>query len=289
MRSMLFVPGNSERKLEKGLGSGADALIVDLEDSVALADKAAARGIATAFIQARRAETAAAIYVRINDFTTGLTDGDLAAVMAARPDGIMLPKCTGGADVTRLSAKLRVLEAENGLEDGATRVVPLITETAASVLAASTYVPEKRLAGLTWGAEDLSASVGARTARHADGRYTDVFRLARALTILAAATADTVAIDTVFPNFRDADGFRRECEEAERDGFTAKMAIHPDQVAVINAVFTPSPEAVARSRAVVEAFRAAGDPGVVAIDGKMFDRPHLRLAERLLARAGAQA
>lgn len=289
MRSMLFVPGNSERKLEKGLGSGADALIVDLEDSVALADKAAARGIAAAFIQARRAETAAAIYVRVNDFTTGLTDDDLAAVMAARPDGIMLPKCTGGADVTRLSAKLRVLEAENGLEDGATRVVPLITETAASVLAASTYAPEKRLAGLTWGAEDLSASVGARTARHADGRYTDVFRLARALTILAAAAADTMAIDTVFPNFRDTDGFRRECEEAERDGFTAKMAIHPDQVAVINAVFTPSPEAVARSRAVVEAFRAAGDPGVVAIDGKMFDRPHLRLAERLLARAGAQA
>jgi citrate lyase subunit beta/citryl-CoA lyase len=289
MRSMLFVPGNSERKLEKGLGSGADAMIVDLEDSVALADKAAARGIATAFIQARRAETAAAIYVRVNDFTTGLTDDDLAAVMAARPDGIMLPKCTGGADVTRLSAKLRVLEAENGLEDGATRVVPLITETAASVLAASTYAPEKRLAGLTWGAEDLSASVGARTARHADGRYTDVFRLARALTILAAAAADTMAIDTVFPNFRDTEGFRRECEEAERDGFTAKMAIHPDQVAVINAVFTPSPEAVARSRAVVEAFRAAGDPGVVAIDGKMFDRPHLRLAERLLARAGAQA
>lgn len=289
MRSMLFVPGNSERKLEKGLGTGADALIVDLEDSVALADKAAARGIATAFIQARRAETAAAIYVRVNDFTTGLTDDDLAAVMAARPDGIMLPKCTGGADVTRLSAKLRVLEAENGLKDGATRIVPLITETAASVLASSTYVPEKRLAGLTWGAEDLSASVGARTARHADGRYTDVFRLARALTILAAAAADTVAIDTVFPNFRDADGFRRECEEAERDGFTAKMAIHPDQVAVINAVFTPSPEAVARSRAVVEAFRAAGDPGVVAIDGKMYDRPHLRLAERLLARAGAQA
>jgi len=289
MRSMLFVPGNSERKLEKGLSSGADALIVDLEDSVALADKAAARGIAAAFVGARRAETAAAIYVRVNDFTTGMTDDDLAAVMTAHPDGIMLPKCTGGADVTRLSAKLRVLEAENGLEDGATRIVPLITETAASVLAASTYRPEKRLAGLTWGAEDLSASVGARTARDGEGRYTDVFRLARALTILAASASETVAIDTVYPNFRDADGFRRECEEAERDGFTAKMAIHPDQVAVINEVFTPTAEAVARSRAVVEAFRAAGDPGVVAIDGKMYDRPHLRLAERLLARAGAQA
>lgn len=288
MRSMLFVPGNSERKLEKGLSSGADVLIVDLEDSVALADKAAARGIAVAFIRERRQETTAAIYVRVNDFTTGMTDDDLGAVMAARPDGIMLPKCTCGPDVTRLSAKLRAFEAENGLDDGATRIVPLITETAASVLAASTYGPEQRLAGLTWGAEDLSASVGARTARHADGRYTDVFRLARSLTILAAGAADTVAIDTVFPNFRDTDGFRRECEEAERDGFTAKMAIHPDQVAVINAVFTPSAEAVAKSKAVVEAFRAAGNPGVVAIDGKMYDRPHLRLAERLLARAGAR-
>lgn len=289
MRSMLFVPGNSERKLEKGLSSGADALIVDLEDSVALAEKAAARGIAAAFIRERRQEATAAIYVRVNDFTTGMTDDDLAVVMAARPDGIMLPKCAGGPDVTRLSAKLRVFEAENGLDDGVTRIVPLITETAASVLAASTYGPEQRLAGMTWGAEDLSASVGARTARHADGRYTDVFRLARSLTILAAAAADTPAIDTVFPNFRDMDGFRRECEEAERDGFTAKMAIHPDQVAVINAVFTPSAEAVAKSKAVVEAFRAAGDPGVVAIDGKMYDRPHLRLAERLLARAGVRA
>ena len=289
MRSMLFVPGNSERKLEKGLNSGADALIVDLEDSVALADKQTARGIATAFIQARRTKTAATIYVRVNDFTTGMTDDDLAAVMVARPAGIMLPKSAGGADVTRLAAKLRVHEAENGIEDGATRIIPLITETAAGVLAASTYGPDRRLAGMTWGAEDLSASVGARTARDGDGRYTDVFRLARALTILAASAADTVAIDTVYPNFRDTDGFRRECIEAERDGFTAKMAIHPDQVAVINEVFTPSAEAVARSRAVVEAFRAASNPGVVAIDGKMYDRPHLRLAERLLARAGAPA
>lgn len=289
MRSMLFVPGNSERKLEKGLNAGADALIVDLEDSVALADKAAARGIAAAFIRERRHETTAAIYVRVNDFSTGMTDDDLAAAMAVRPDGIMLPKCAGGADVTRLSAKLRVLEARNDIADGATRIVPLITETAAAVLAASTYGPEKRLAGMTWGAEDLSASVGARTARDADGRYTDVFRLARALTILAASASDTIAIDTVFPNFRDTEGFRRECENAERDGFTAKMAIHPDQVAVINDVFTPSADAVARSKAVVEAFRTAGDPGVVAIDGKMFDRPHLRLAERLLARAGVRA
>lgn len=290
MRSMLFVPGNSPRKLEKGLNSGADALIVDLEDSVALADKPGARETAAEFIRATKSSACSAptIYVRVNDFTTGMTNDDLAAVMTARPDGIMLPKCTGEADVTRLSAMLRVLEAENGFVDGATRIVPLITETGASVLAASTYRPEPRLAGLTWGAEDLSASVGARTARHADGSYTDVFRLARALTILAASAADTVSIDTVFPNFRDTEGFRRECEAAERDGFTAKMAIHPDQVPIINEVFTPSPEAVERSKTVVEAFRAAGNPGVAAIDGKMYDRPHLRLAERLLARAGVK-
>ena len=287
MRSLLFVPGNSQRKLEKGFASGADVVIVDLEDSVAAADKAAGRAIAAEFLGARGTAAGPTVYVRVNDFTTGLTDDDLAALMPVRPHGIMLPKCLNGGDGTRRAARLRVFVADNGLDDGVTRIVPLITETAAAVLAAHTYGPEPRLAGLTWGAEDLSASVGARTARDAGGAYTDLFRFARTVTLLAAAAADVPAIDTVFPDFRAADAFRRECEEAERDGFTAKMAIHPDQVAVINAVFTPSPEAVARSRAVVEAFASAGNPGVVAIDGKMYDRPHLRLAERLLARAAA--
>jgi citrate lyase subunit beta/citryl-CoA lyase len=286
MRSLLFVPGDSERKLEKGFQSGADVVIVDLEDSVAPANKAAARGVAAGFIRAHRSSTAAAIYIRVNDLSTGLTDVDLKAVMAVAPDGIMLPKSNSGADVTHLSAKLRVHEAENGLADGATRIVALITETAQGMLAAGSYRPEPRLAGLTWGAEDLSAAIGARSARDENGRYTDVFRLARTLTILAAAAADAAAIDTVVPNFRDMDAFRRDCLEAERDGFTGKMAIHPAQVPVINEVFTPSDEAIAHSRAVVAAFEAAGNPGVVAIDGKMYDRPHLRLAERLLARAG---
>lgn len=285
MRSLLFVPGDSEKKLEKGFQSGADVVIVDLEDSVAPANKAAARDIAASFIMARRREAGCSIYIRVNDLATGLTDDDLRGVMRAAPDGIMLPKSNSGADVTHLSAKLRVHEAENGLADGSTRIIPLITETAAGVLAAGTYQPSPRLAGLTWGAEDLSAVVGARTARDGNGTYTDVFRLARALTILAASSADTAAIDTVFPSFRDLDAFRQECVDAERDGFTAKMAIHPAQVPVINEVFTPSPEAVAHSQAVVDAFVAAGNPGVVAIDGKMYDRPHLRLAERLLARA----
>jgi citrate lyase subunit beta/citryl-CoA lyase len=139
--------------------------------------------------------------------------------------------------------------------------------------------------GLTWGAEDLSATIGARTARNQTGQYTDVFRLARAVTLLAAAAADVAAVDTVFPNFRDMAGFEDECREAERDGFTAKMAIHPDQVAVINQAFTPTSDAIERAQAIIEAFASAGNPGVVAIEGKMYDRPHLRLAERLIARA----
>lgn len=288
MRSLLFVPGDSERKLEKGFSSPTDVVIVDLEDSVAAASKAAARRIAADFIAARRGDTRAAIFVRVNDLASGLTDDDLAALVPARPDGIMLPKAGGGHDVQQLSAKLRVHEAEAGLLDGGTRILPIITETAAAVLAVATYAgASARLAGLTWGAEDLSAAIGARTARDAGGRYTDVFRLARALTLLAASSADVVAVDTVYPNFRDAAGFAAECAEAERDGFTAKMAIHPDQVPVINAAFTPAREAIERSAAIVAAFAEAGNPGVISLDGSMVDRPHLRLAERLLARAKA--
>lgn len=287
MRSLLFVPGDSERKQEKALQSGADLLILDLEDSVSAERKVQARRITAEFLRANRTANML-FYVRVNDLQTGRTDEDLAAVMGAVPDGIMLPKSQGGVDVTQLSAMLRVAEAENGLEDGATRILPLITETAAGLFGAGTYAGSStRLSGLTWGAEDLSADIGAGATRDAAGRYTDVFRLARATTILAAAAAQVAAVDTVFPNFRDMGAFRTDCIEAERDGFTARMAIHPAQVPVINDVFTPSPEAVAHARAVVEAFAAAGNPGVVGIDGQMYDRPHLRRAERLLARAQA--
>jgi citrate lyase subunit beta/citryl-CoA lyase len=288
MRSLLFVPGDSERKLEKGFQSGADVVIIDLEDSVASANKEAARMVTADFVRARRAETRAGIYIRVNDLSTGLTDGDLAAVVAAAPDGIMLPKANGSADVTHLSAKLRVHEAEHGLADGATKIIAIMTEIAAGVLAAPTWRDvNPRLAALTWGAEDLSAAIGARTTRDERGRYTDVFRFARTMTILAASASEVAAIDTVFVNFRNLDGLRAECMEAERDGFTGKMAIHPAQVPVINEAFTPSAESVKHSQAVVEAFRAAGNPGVVGIDGQMYDRPHLRRAERLLARAKA--
>lgn len=288
MRSLLFVPGDSERKLARSAGSGADVVILDLEDSVATANKPAARTVATEFIGSQPRGSGPKLYVRVNDLATGLTGDDLAAVMAARPDGIMLPKCNSSADVERLSAMLRVLEAEIGIPDGATRIVAIMTETGAGVLSGPTWRdPNPRLAGLTWGAEDLSAAVGAAAARDEHGRYTDVFRLARAVTILAASAVEVAAVDTVFVNFRDADGLQRECAEAARDGFTAKMAIHPDQVPVINAAFTPSAEAVRDAEAIVRAFAEAGHPGVVGIDGQMYDRPHLRRAERLLIRAAA--
>jgi citrate lyase subunit beta/citryl-CoA lyase len=286
MRSLLFVPGNSEKKLVKGFGSEADVVIIDLEDSVAAQDKEAARAITAEFIPANRAGTRAAIYVRVNDLSTGLTDDDLAAVIAARPDGVMLPKSNGGRDIEDLSARLRVAEAKAGVADGATRIIAIMTETPLGVLAAGTYSNAlPRLAGLTWGAEDLSAAIGAQSARDEAGNYTDLFRLARSMTLLAASSAGVEPIDTVYPNFRDAAGFERECREALRDGFTGKMAIHLDQVPVINAIFTPTAESLAQAQSVVDAFAAAGNPGVVAIGGKMYDRPHLRLAERLLARA----
>ncbi len=284
MRSLLFVPGDSERKLAKGLSSGADVLIVDLEDSVSADNKQAARETATAFIASER--NGPSIYVRVNDLSTGLTDDDLAAVMKAAPTGVMLPKSNSADDVGRLAVRLRVHEAENGLADGVTKIIPIITETPLGTLNAATYRQAgARLAGLTWGAEDLSAEIGAADTRDDEGAYTDVFRFARVSTILAACAAEVAAIDTVFPNFRDEEAFRRDCLEGMRDGFTGRMAIHPAQVPVINEIFTPSAEAVAHARAVVEAFAAAGNPGVVGIDGKMYDRPHLKRAERLLARA----
>lgn len=288
MRSLLFVPGDSEKKLEKALAAGADVVIVDLEDSVSAAGKAAARETAAAFIAGAASPSRMALFVRVNDLASGMTDDDLAAVMPSKPDGIMLPKAAGGQDVQQLATMLRVHEAQNGLADGSTKILPIITETAQGVLATATYAgADGRLCGLTWGAEDLSAAIGAGSARDDSGRYTEVFRLARSMTILAASAAEVAAIDTVFTDFRDMAALEAECLEAERDGFTGKMAIHPAQVAVINAAFTPSPEAIARSVTIVEAFAAAGNPGVVGLGGRMLDRPHLKLAERLLARATA--
>jgi citrate lyase subunit beta/citryl-CoA lyase len=286
MRSLLFVPADSPRKLEKSLESGADAVIVDLEDSVAPANKGAARANARDFIvKAKLATKRPALLVRVNALGTGLVDDDLDGVMAAAPDIVMLPKSRDRADVQGLSVKIAVREAEHNLPDGATRILPIATETAGAIFGLSSYAgASARLVGLTWGAEDLAAELGAETNRLADGGYTDAFRLARALTLLAARAAEVDPIDTVYPNFRDLDGLRAECEAARRDGFVAKMAIHPAQVPVINDVFTPSAQAVARAREIVAAFAANPRAGVLSLDGEMVDRPHLKQAERILRR-----
>ncbi len=288
MRSLLFVPGDSGRKLEKAMGAGADALIVDLEDSVAPSAKAEARVVTTGFLrEALGVAGRPRLFVRVNALDTGLTDADLDAVMAAGPDGIVLPKTVGGPDVTHLGAKLAVREAEFALGDGATRILAIATETARGVFALGTLAgASHRLMGVAWGGEDLSADLGAATNRREDGAYADPYRLARALALLAAAAAEADAVDTVYTNFRDLDGLAAECRAARRDGFVAKMAIHPAQVPVINEAFAPSPDELARARAIVDAFAAAPGAGVVAIEGEMIDMPHLKRARRLLARAG---
>lgn len=288
MRSLLFVPGDSPKKLEKGLSSGADVLLIDLEDSVALDAKEEARRVTSAFLaENRNSESRPRLFVRVNGLTTGLIDADLDGVMPASPDGIVLPKTVGGADVAHLGAKLAVREAEFGLEDGATRILAIATENAAGVFALGTFAgASHRLMGLTWGGEDLSADLGAETNRTEDGAYTDPYRLARSLTLLGAAAASIDAVDAVYTNFRDMAGLEAECRAARRDGFVAKMAIHPAQVTVINEAFTPSPEAIRRAQAVIEAFKAHPGVGVVGVDGEMLDRPHLLRAERLLKRLG---
>jgi citrate lyase subunit beta/citryl-CoA lyase len=289
MRSLLFVPGDSARKLEKSLESGADALLIDLEDSVALTAKEEARRITATFLnQARNLTRRPMLFVRVNGLTTGLTDADLDGIMEFAPEGVMLPKTVGGRDVSHLGAKLAVREAEFGLPDGRTRVIAIGSETAAGVFALGTFAgASQRLAGIAWGGEDLSADIGAETNRRADGAYTEPYRLARTLTLLGATAAAVDAIDSVYVNFRDVEGLSAECREARRDGFAAKMAIHPAQVPVINEAFTPSAEALNHARKIVAAFAANPGAGVVGIDGEMVDLPHLKRAERVLARAAS--
>lgn len=287
MRSLLFVPGDSEEKHDKALRAGADALILDLEDSVAPQAKDAARRTTLAFLQEHRGDPSRPLfYVRINALSTSFSDGDLDVVMTGQPDGIMLPKATGGADVALLDARLAVREALHGLADGATRIVAIATESASSLFGLGTYQgASERLAALAWGAEDLSADTGAQATR-ADGEWTEPNRLVRSLALFGAAAAGVPAIDTVFTDFRDLEGLRGECETAVRDGFSGKLAIHPDQVEIINAAFSPTPEAIERAGKVVAAFAGSNGAGVVALDGKMLDRPHLKAAERLLEQAG---
>lgn len=285
MRSWLFVPGDSDKKLAKGLASGADVVVVDLEDSVAAGNKEGARETARAFLRSAPAERPR-LFVRVNDLASGLIDADLDAVLAGRPDGIMLPKPSGGADVGHLDAKLTAREAEHGIADGATSIIVVATETAVSLFHLGSYRGSSaRLEAMTWGAEDLSADLGATASRDSEGRLTGPYQLARSLCLAGAVSAEAQPVDTVYVNFRDEAGLRAECAAAARDGFTGKLAIHPAQVAPINEIFTPSAEAIERARRIALAFREAGDAGVVGLDGEMFDRPHLTRAEKLLERA----
>jgi citrate lyase subunit beta/citryl-CoA lyase len=285
MRSLLFVPADSAKKLDKAMTSGADALIVDLEDSIAHDGKAKARESAAAFLKdAIAAASRPYILVRVNGLQTGLIDADLDSVVPAKPDAIMLPKAEGGASVVHADAKLAVREAISGLTDGHVKILALATETAASLFVTGTFAGSSaRLTGLTWGAEDLSAELGAQANRDAQGRFLDPYRLARVLCLAGAAAANVPALDTVYVDFRNSEGFRRECEEACRDGFVGKMAIHPAQVPIINEVFTPSADALARAQSIIDAFAQNPGAGVVGIGGVMYDRPHLARARRLLA------
>jgi len=289
MRSFLFVPADSPKKLEKAMTCGADALIVDIEDSIALDQKAQARHSAAAFLKGTVPAAARPyLIVRINGLETGLIDADLDVIAAAQPDAVMLPKAEGGASIAHLDAKLAVKEATNGIADGHIKIIAIATETAAALFLAGTFAgASKRLSALTWGAEDLSADLGAETNRDSQGMLLDPYRLARVLCLAAAASAGVPAIDTVFTDFRDSDreAFRRECSAARRDGFSGKMAIHPTQIPIINQAFTPTQEAIAQAQAIVDAFAANPDAGVAALGGIMVDRPHLTRAKRVLARA----
>ena len=282
-RSYLFVPGDSDRKLAKGLAGEADALIIDLEDAVAPSNKIAGRLLTAQFLAAQ-AEARTRLWVRVNAFATGLAEDDLAAVIPGQPTGIVLPKCDGIEHVDRLSRMLDALEARHALPAGATRILGIVTETAASVLnTPSLRAGHPRLAGMMWGAEDLAADLGAAGNRDATGAFAEPFRLARSLCLLAAKAAGVEAIDTVFTDIRDLAKLEKETAAGRRMGFDARAAIHPDQVPVINRVYTPDGSELAWARRVIAAFDAHPGAGVVRLDDQMVDQPHLKHARRLLA------
>ena len=287
LRSMLFVPADSERKLAKSLGSPADVLILDLEDSVAESRKAGARGTAAAFITANAQQIGARLYVRINPLDSGLAMGDLAAVVVAGLAGIMLPKTRSAADIVHLGHCLDALEARAGIAPGSVQIVPVATETPEAILNMQSFAgPIARLAGVTWGAEDLSAAIGAVSNRDEDGSYSPLYALANSLCLAAAAAAGVPAIDTLHADFRDSAGLAAACRASRRRGFRGRIAIHPDQVALINEAYSPSEAELVHARRIVDAFAGQPEAGTLSIDGVMIDKPHLTQALRTLASAG---
>lgn len=287
-RSWLFVPGDSEKKLGKAMAIGAHAVIVDLEDAVAMAAKPQARTMARDWLAIHRQHVTenrpVARWVRINAFDTGMWRDDLEVVMTGAPDGVMLPKCEGPEQIRLLAAEIYELEQRNRIANGATKILPLVSETAKSALTIPAYVdaPMPRLAGLTWGAEDLSAVLGATRKRDAGGAWTDAFRFIRAQCLLTAHAKGVWAIDTLHDDFRDVAGTRRAAESARGDGFTGMLAIHPDQVAIINAAFAPTEAELAEAQAIVDLFTESPHVGTLQYNGRMIDQPHLRMARQLL-------
>jgi citrate lyase subunit beta/citryl-CoA lyase len=284
MRSFLFVPADSERKLARGPESGADALILDLEDSVVPANRPVARRLARGFLEST-GSAGFRRWVRINPLASGAALDDLAATVPGKPEGILLPKCVPD-DLRTLDHYLSAFETAAALPLGRIRVIAIATETPAAMFALGNYAGvSPRLEGITWGAEDLAACIGGNN-RRLDGIYDDVYRLARSLCLIAAAAAGVTPIDTIYTDFKDETGLAAECTAARRSGFTAKMAIHPAQISVINRAFMVSEDELAWARKVVALFAANPDAGTIALDGKMIDRPHLTLARRLLGLGG---
>lgn len=283
LRSMLFVPGDSDRKFAKAKLTDADALILDLEDSVVLARKRDAREQVSVLLD-DRSKRDWLFFVRVNPFDTELTFDDMAAVVKPGLDGLMIPKTDGAADIARITAELDRLEAAAGMVPGSVRIIVVATETAAAMFNLGSYTPpHPRLAALTWGAEDLAAAIGATANKEDNGDWTFPYQIARAQCLFAATAAGVPALDTLFADFRDPDGLEYDCRRARRDGFAGRMAIHPDQVAIINRCFAPSAEQIAEARRIVDAFAAQPDAGTLGIDGRMYDIPHLKAAQKTLA------
>lgn len=284
MRSWLFAPGDSLKKMTKASESAADIALLDLEDAVMPDNKPLARKMVRDFLAER--EDKHRIWVRINPLSSGLAEHDLDAIIEAAPGGIMLPKAEGGHDVEALHALLNEREAGFGVTRGSIKVIPLVTETAAAMFTTGTYAGTPRLAAMTWGAEDLSAAIGAQEQRGPDGEYSHTFELARSLCLLGAAKAGVAPIETVQPEFRDLEKLAERALRVRRQGFRGMLAIHPAQVDPINTAFTPSADEIVHAQAIVQAFADNPGAGAVALNGNMLDRPHLALAERILAESG---
>ena len=289
LKSLLFVPGDSEKKLTKAAGSAASALILDLEDAVSIDRIEIARGMVTEYLRSRADRSQQQLWVRINPLPTPMSMPDLIAAVKGAADGILLPKVESGTDIETLDHYVTALEQREGVAPGTVRIMAVSTETPQALFAFDSYRNvSSRLAGLTWGAEDLSTALGASTNRVDSGEYEFTYQLARSMCLLGANAAGVQAIDTLTPDFKDRERLQREVRASRRAGFTGKIAIHPDQVDLINQGYMPDEDEVRHANAVVDAFERAGGAGAVQLEGKMLDKPHLTQALRVLAMSGSR-